>query len=104
MMNQEQAAFHSSFITHHSSFTFMSLPEISRRCRSCGAAVRAGGRFCPQCGEQVSDAADSSAASAGQDSSAPETREVESLPVVGPTREVESPGEWTPPTKEYAVF
>ncbi|HYO63612.1 MAG TPA: zinc-ribbon domain-containing protein [Pyrinomonadaceae bacterium] len=28
----------------------MSLPEISRRCLSCGASVRAGARFCPQCG------------------------------------------------------
>src|SRR5947209_672430 len=29
------------------------LPEISRRCTSCGAAVRAGARFCPQCGQAV---------------------------------------------------
>ena len=33
----------------------MSLPEISRRCVSCGAAVRAGARFCPQCGKSVPD-------------------------------------------------
>ena len=33
----------------------MSLPEISRRCLSCGAAVRAGARFCPQCGKSVND-------------------------------------------------
>src|SRR2546429_615531 len=32
------------------------LPEISRRCASCGAAVRAGGRFCPQCGRAVAGA------------------------------------------------
>lgn len=25
-------------------------PEIARRCKSCGAAVRAGSSFCPQCG------------------------------------------------------
>jgi hypothetical protein len=31
------------------------LPEISRRCRSCGAAVRARGRFCPQCGQVMSE-------------------------------------------------
>ena len=31
----------------------MSLPEISRRCGSCGAAVRAGARFCPHCGQPV---------------------------------------------------
>lgn len=28
----------------------MSQPEISRRCLRCGASVRAGSRFCPQCG------------------------------------------------------
>ena len=28
----------------------MSSPEISRRCRVCGASVRAGARFCQQCG------------------------------------------------------
>ncbi|HYH85115.1 MAG TPA: zinc ribbon domain-containing protein, partial [Pyrinomonadaceae bacterium] len=27
-------------------------PEISRRCLKCGAAVRAGARFCPQCGQE----------------------------------------------------
>src|SRR2546423_888382 len=32
------------------------LPEISRRCASCGAAVRAGARFCPQCGQVVAGA------------------------------------------------
>jgi len=31
----------------------MSLPEISRRCLTCGASVRAGARFCPQCGSRV---------------------------------------------------
>ena len=31
------------------------LPEISRRCVSCGAAVRAGARFCPQCGNGMSE-------------------------------------------------
>lgn len=32
------------------------LPEISRRCLSCGAAVRAGARFCPQCGQEFREA------------------------------------------------
>lgn len=31
----------------------MSLPEISQRCLSCGASVRAGARFCTQCGAQM---------------------------------------------------
>jgi len=42
----------------------MSLPEISRRCVSCGAAVRAGARFCPQCGTAVSEGASSVGGSA----------------------------------------
>lgn len=32
-------------------------PEISRRCRGCGASVRARARFCPQCGLDVGDKA-----------------------------------------------
>jgi hypothetical protein len=77
----------------------MSLPEISRRCLSCGAAGRAGARFCPQCGEQVTDAG----------AAAPQTREAESPHAVAPTREVEPPAaepesEWTPPTREFAAF
>jgi hypothetical protein len=42
------------------------LPEISRRCLSCGAAVRAGARFCPHCGHPVgAEGGPSSAQSAG---------------------------------------
>ena len=33
----------------------MSQPEISRRCPACGAAVRAGARFCPQCGQLMGE-------------------------------------------------
>ncbi|MCA1592317.1 MAG: zinc ribbon domain-containing protein [Acidobacteria bacterium] len=33
----------------------MSLPEISRRCLVCGASVRGGARFCPQCGAKFDD-------------------------------------------------
>lgn len=28
-------------------------PEIARRCRACGASVRAGAQSCPQCGQAV---------------------------------------------------
>ena len=28
-------------------------PEIARRCRACGASVRAGVQFCPQCGQAM---------------------------------------------------
>jgi hypothetical protein len=32
------------------------LPEISRRCLKCGAAVRTGARFCQQCGQAFDEA------------------------------------------------
>src|SRR5947207_13871580 len=31
-------------------------PEIARRCMTCGAAVRGRARFCPQCGQDMSEA------------------------------------------------
>jgi hypothetical protein len=31
----------------------MTDPEISRRCRFCGASIRVRGVFCPQCGKQT---------------------------------------------------
>jgi hypothetical protein len=60
----------------------MSLPEISRRCLSCGAAVRAGSRFCQQCGKSLD----------AESVAAPEEREAARAE------------EWTPPTKEFAAF
>jgi hypothetical protein len=81
----------------------MSQPEISRRCRSCGAAVRAGARFCPQCGALMADAGVSEPASVPA-VVAPETGELEPLREVAPPREAEATHEWTPPTKEYAAF
>jgi hypothetical protein len=65
-------------------------PEISRRCRSCGAAVRAGARFCPQCGRQVDAAPGADVESARAD--APATRETEPQP------------KWAPPTREFSAF
>jgi hypothetical protein len=38
------------------------LPEISRRCKRCGAAVRANATFCHQCGEPVNATAAAAAA------------------------------------------
>ena len=75
------------------------LPEISRRCLSCGAAVRAGARFCPQCGKAFEAEA---APPAGEERAA-----------VPPTGEWARPAEeeaapqtkdWAPPTKEFAAF
>jgi zinc-ribbon domain len=41
-------------VTCHSSLvTVLMEPEISRRCRACGAAVRSRAGFCPQCGAPV---------------------------------------------------
>ncbi|HYN86853.1 MAG TPA: hypothetical protein VER32_16510, partial [Pyrinomonadaceae bacterium] len=42
-------------------------PEISRRCRACGASVRAGGRFCQQCGEKFEATPGGEAADANTD-------------------------------------
>jgi hypothetical protein len=66
------------------------LPEISRRCISCGAAVRAGARFCPQCGKVVSEGA---SAAGDADASSSGRASVE--------REAESPRASTPPTREF---
>jgi len=35
----------------------MSEPEIARRCSECGASVRVHAMFCPQCGNQIPQAA-----------------------------------------------
>src|SRR4051812_32536378 len=65
------------------------LPEISRRCVSCGAAVRAGARFCPQCGNVMPDA-DEGRAGASSDAAAVAPREPESPRAASPaTRDVQ---------------
>ena len=46
------------------------LPEISRRCLSCGAAVRGGARFCPQCGKLMEAEASAPAEAARADEGA----------------------------------
>jgi hypothetical protein len=69
----------------------MSLPEIFRRCLSCGAAVRTGSRFCHQCGKVLEAEAAPPAA--------PPTVEVSPQEQVAPTTK-----DWTPPTKEFAAF
>ena len=39
----------------------MSEPEIARRCSACGASVRQQAMFCPQCGNQIVEAAPTTA-------------------------------------------
>jgi hypothetical protein len=67
------------------------LPEISRRCLSCGAAVRAGSRFCQQCGKTL-EAEDAPPAAPPAGELSPQEQ------VAPPTKE------WTPPTKEFRPF
>ena len=83
----------------------MSLPEISRRCLSCGAAVRAGSRFCHQCGKAMD--AEARPAEALEDARAPVPPTGEwARPAEGVPQTVEAPRtkDWTPPTKEFAAF
>jgi hypothetical protein len=80
------------------------LPEISRRCLSCGAAVRAGSRFCQQCGKALEAGAASPSAPGEPD--AAEARA--SVPPKGewPPQEQVAPAteDWTPPIEEFAAF
>jgi hypothetical protein len=113
MKDEASAAFHSSLIIPHSSFTFMSLPEISRRCLSCGAAVRAGARFCPHCGQPVgSEGGPPSAPGASEqrarvEADAPATRDADAPQAreAGPpsTREAGVPRAPAPPTRDVYV-
>jgi len=78
----------------------MSLPEISRRCLTCGAAVRAESRFCHQCGQALgAEAASEGHASGEVGASAPPTREWSPQEQAAPPTK-----EWTPPTREFAAF
>lgn len=52
MSNELKTLLHSSLITHH----FFMEPEIARRCKACGAAIRMRATFCPQCGKSVEGA------------------------------------------------
>jgi hypothetical protein len=91
----------------------MSLPEISRRCLSCGAAVRAGSRFCQQCGKALEAEPHPEAPGAVEEVRAhvPPTSEralpPEEPPAAAepaPLREPTRAKELTPPTKEFAAF
>src|SRR4051812_38992864 len=69
----------------------MSLPEISRRCISCGAAVRAVARFCPQCGHPFE-----------AEAAAPDVSEARAS--APPTGEWSSQEKVAPATKEVSAF
>jgi len=49
------------------SSNFMSQPEISHRCASCGASVREPAMFCPDCGKPLSSVSEDSAQSASSE-------------------------------------
>src|SRR5436305_503028 len=87
----------------------MSLPEISRRCLSCGAAVRAGARFCPQCGkaagdENVQAAEGGGASSNGDEASGLRVESGTNESAAPTTRDAEAPREWVTPTREFSAF
>ena len=75
----------------------MSLPEISRRCLSCGAAVRAGSRFCPQCGKGLE--AEVAPGAPEEHASVPPTGEWSR-----PAEATPQAKDLTPPTKEVTAF
>ena len=85
------------------------LPEISRRCLSCGAAVRAGSRFCPQCGNELEAEARPATELEAEAARAAVPQTGEWSPqeqAAAPTNTQAAPTtkDWTPPTKEFAAF
>jgi hypothetical protein len=90
------------------------LPEISRRCTGCGAAVRANATFCHQCGnpvnrptvasdEGVAESVERSAANGGSAGLEPDAPGVLTAPpVAGETASVIGPAKDSPP-KGFAV-
>lgn len=89
------------------------LPEISRRCLSCGAAARAGARFCPQCGKSLVE--EGAARKAGDDKDAGKGLDEHGGPKTeAPTRDAEAPAgwsrpaqtatDWSKPTREFSAF
>ena len=81
----------------------MSLPEISRRCLSCGAAVRAGSRFCHQCGKDL-DARPGEVLEDERASVPPTGEWARPAEDVPQKKEAPPTKDWTPPTKEFAAF
>jgi hypothetical protein len=79
----------------------MSLPEISRRCLACGAAVRAGSRFCPHCGNALEAEARPGEGPEAEAVSAPAPPAAER-----PPQEQAAPPDkdWAPPAREFAAF
>ena len=59
MIRENALSYHLSLITHH---CFFMEPEIARRCHDCGASVRSGSVFCPQCGKALKRGAASASA------------------------------------------
>jgi hypothetical protein len=72
----------------------MSLPEISRRCLACGASVRAGARFCPQCGHNL--------LAEGEAEGSEDARGAQAADVAGALKEEPRPAPATRPGTEPA--
>jgi predicted nucleic acid-binding Zn-ribbon protein len=69
-------------------------PEISHRCASCGAAVRGGGEFCPQCGTRVNSSpaiVSYNADTSGKAKSKATKQLLTTRPLVSETKAVELP-------------
>jgi len=92
----------------------MSNPEIDRRCAECGASVRSGAVFCPQCGVEVdkdeekvepivnavpTNAAESNRAIEQSREVVPDLSETQPLISAGPSPELS----WTQPLKSPPV-
>ena len=80
-------------------------PEISRRCLSCGAAVRSEAMFCPECGQPLSRAGQDLAQTIASDapavvSEAPESAKADqtSPAAVTPSNETQAKTDKTPST------
>jgi hypothetical protein len=61
-------------------------PEIARRCQDCGASVRSGSFFCPQCGRPLKAGA-TNADRAAAPGTTPARRKTDTGEAVAPTRD-----------------
>lgn len=81
-------------------------PEIARRCKSCGAAIRSRSAFCPQCGVSLADDGASSVQAGAPVAAALETTQLGTLDqrpsaeTIAPAAKTEAPTEMQAPAPE----